>query len=58
MSQKKGLIYIPVNGWQYGDGVWKDDDTLTVTGKHISCLTDFETITFNLQKENQPILRQ
>ena len=40
MSKKKGLVYLPVSGWQYGDGIgWHDDDTLTVTGKHISCLT-------------------
>ena len=39
-SKKKGLVYIPVRGWQYSDfGPWEDDDTLTVTGKHISCLT-------------------
>ena len=32
-SNKKGLIYIPVGGWQYSDnGPWRDDDTLSVTG--------------------------
>ena len=31
-SKKKGQTYIPVGGWQYGDGVWLDDDTLSVTG--------------------------
>ena len=33
-SKKKGLTYIPVGGWLYGDGagVWYDDDTLSVTG--------------------------
>ena len=31
-SKKKGLTYIPVGGWQYADGVWQDDDTLSVTG--------------------------
>ena len=34
-SKKKGLIYLPVSGWQYSDGIWQDDDTLTVTGKSI-----------------------
>ena len=31
-SKKKGQTYIPVGGWQYADGVWQDDDTLSVTG--------------------------
>ena len=33
-SKKKGQTYIPVGGWQYGDGTgtWPDDDTLSVTG--------------------------
>ena len=37
-SKKKGLTYIPESGWLYadvGDGGWKDDDTLTVTGEII-----------------------
>ena len=40
-SKKEGLVYIPEKGWQYadGDGDWMDDETLTVTGKHMSCLT-------------------
>ena len=38
-SKKKGLVYFPVRGWQYVDGSWKDDDTLTVTGRYISCLS-------------------
>ena len=40
-SKKQGLVYLPVRGWQYAGGgdTWQDDDTLTVTGKHISCLT-------------------
>ena len=39
-SKKQGLVYIPVRGWQYGDGTTvHDDDTLTVTGKHMSYLT-------------------
>ena len=37
-SKKKGLVYFPLRGWQYGvDGPWQDDDTLTVTGKKTSC---------------------
>ena len=33
-SKKEGQTYIPVGGWQYGDGTgtWSDDDTLSVTG--------------------------
>ena len=38
-SKKKSLVFLPVSGWQYrGGGGWNDDDTLTVTGKYISCL--------------------
>ena len=41
-SKKSGLVYIPVRGWKYSDGTgtgtYLDDDTLTVTGKNISCL--------------------
>ena len=37
-SKKPGLLYIPVRGWQYMVGSMQDDDTLTVTGKYISCL--------------------
>ena len=33
-SRKKGLVSPPVRGWQYWSGTWKDDDTLTVAGKH------------------------
>ena len=37
-SMKRGLVYIPVRGWQYADAsIWQDDDTLTVTGKKTSC---------------------
>ena len=32
------MVFIPVRGWQYAGGGWPDDDTLTVTSKHISCL--------------------
>ena len=33
MTKKTGLIYIPVEGWQYEeDGTWQDDDALTVIG--------------------------
>ena len=39
ISKKQGLVFLPVRGWLYPDGTWQDDDTLTVTGKHISCLT-------------------
>ena len=28
-----------MRGWQYWDDTWQDDDTLTVTGKYISCMT-------------------
>ena len=35
-SQKKGLVYLPVRGWQYSGGGWQDDDTLTITGKDIN----------------------
>ena len=40
-SKKEGLVYISERGWQYadGDGDWMDDETLTITGKHMSCLT-------------------
>ena len=38
-SEKQGSVYVPVGGWRYFDGGWEDDDTLTVTGKYISCLT-------------------
>ena len=47
ISKKEGLVNLPVRGWQYFGGGWKDDDTLTVTGKHISCyLSEFVSITF------------
>ena len=41
VSKKEGLVYIPEKGWQYadGNGGWMDDEALTVTGKHMSCLT-------------------
>ena len=32
-------VLLPMKGWQYFDGGWQDDDTLTVNGKDISCLT-------------------
>ena len=41
ISKKEGLVNLPVRGWQYGRGRgrgWNDDDTMTVTGKYISCL--------------------
>ena len=38
-STKQGLVFLPVSGWQYYNGTWQEDDTLTVTGKNISCLT-------------------
>ena len=38
ISKKEGLVNLPVRGWQYSGVGWKDDDTLTVTGKYISCL--------------------
>ena len=40
-SKKRGLVYIPVEGWQYGDsnGDWLDDDSLIVAGKYNICLT-------------------
>ena len=38
-SKKKGLVYFPLRGWQYWDGTWQNDETLTVIGKYISCLT-------------------
>ena len=39
-SKMRGLVYPLVTGWQYGvDGIWSDDDTLTITGKYIRCLT-------------------
>ena len=43
-SKKKGLVYLPARGWKYSIShyAWSlslDDDTLTVTGKHISCVT-------------------
>ena len=33
-SKRKGQTYIPVGGWQYGDGGggWLDDDNMSVTG--------------------------
>jgi hypothetical protein len=31
-SVQTGLPTIPVTGWQYSDGGWKDDDRLTVAG--------------------------
>ena len=39
-SKRKGLAYLPLRGWQYGDagGIWQDDDTLTITGKFISVI--------------------
>ena len=42
-SKKTGLVYLPVRRWQYpgADGIWQDDDTLTVTGKYIYQLSDF-----------------
>ena len=41
VSKKEGLVYIPERGWQYadGNGGLMDDETLTVIGKHMSCLT-------------------
>ena len=46
-SMKRGLVYIPVRGWQYADaGIWQDDDTLTVTGTYIYQFSEFEIIPF------------
>ena len=38
-SRKKGLIYLPVRGWLYRGVGWPLDDTLTLTGRNMSCLT-------------------
>ena len=39
-SKKQGLINLPMRGWRYWDGtMMQDDDTLTVTGKYIGCMT-------------------
>ena len=48
-AKKKGLVYLPIRGWLYsGADDWENDDTLTVTGKHIiSCvMSDFELNTY------------
>ena len=50
-SKKQGLVFLPVRGWQYWSGTWKDDDTLTVAGKHISCLNSNY---FHLFTEGEP----
>ena len=60
VSKKERLVYIPVRGWQYadGNGGWIDDEALTVTGKHMSCvrLNKYHSI-YLKQKENQLIPR-
>ena len=49
-SKKKGLVYLPEKGWQFRDGGWKADDTLTVTGKKTSC----QTLNNNIDSEDKP----
>ena len=43
-----------MSGWQYGDGSWKDDDTLTVTGKYISFLTLYKIHSFTEGEPTYP----
>ena len=42
-SKKKGLILLPIRGWQYSiaNNGLEDDTTLTVTGKNIIFLLEF-----------------